>query len=302
MTAGLGRSGTVVPALLVACLGIVLYSVMDGLMKQLSLGIGAYSALVWRLAAGGVLTALPYAASRPMLPSRPVLWVHFARAVVVAIMAVAFFWGIARIPMAEAVGLSFIAPLIALGLAALFLHERVGGRAVVASLLGLVGVGVILGGRMGRAAGAEALPGAGAVLASAVFYAVNLVMARHQAQLARPLEIAFFQNLFVLIVLLPFAPFALALPVASQVPAVLGAAVLGVASLLLLSWANARAEAQVLVSVEYTAFVSSALTGWYMFGERLSWAMIGGTVLIVTGCVLAARRPVGAQEAEAALA
>ena len=34
----------------VACLGIALYSVMDAVMKGLSLAIGAYAAMVWRLA------------------------------------------------------------------------------------------------------------------------------------------------------------------------------------------------------------------------------------------------------------
>jgi S-adenosylmethionine uptake transporter len=44
--------------------------------------------------------------------------------------------------------------------------------------------------------------------------------------------------------------------------------------------------------------------GWWMFGEKLTVATMAGTVLIVAGCLLAARnRPGGgaAPEAEAAL-
>ncbi|MBU6253624.1 MAG: EamA/RhaT family transporter, partial [Alphaproteobacteria bacterium] len=35
-------------AFLAACLGIALFSVMDGVMKSLVLAIGAYNAMLWR--------------------------------------------------------------------------------------------------------------------------------------------------------------------------------------------------------------------------------------------------------------
>ena len=76
----------------------------------------------------------------------------------------------------------------------------------------------------------------------------------------------------------------------SHAPAIVGSTVLAIVSLLLLSWAYARAEAQVLVSVEYTAFVWAAIFGWYIFGEAVSLATLVGTVLIVGGCVIAARQ------------
>jgi S-adenosylmethionine uptake transporter len=273
-----------------ACLGIALYAVMDAVMKGLSIAIGAYAALFWRLVAGTLIAGTLYLAGRPRWPTPAVLRVHFARSVLVAVMAMAFFWGIVRVPLAEAVALTFIAPLIALALAALFLHERVGPRSVLGSLLGLAGVGVILAGRLeaGRH-GAAALAGMAAVLVSALFYAVNLVVARHQAQLARPLEIAAFQNLFVLALFCLPAPFLLSLPGAAALPGILGAALLAIVSLLLLSWANARAEAQRLLTVEYTAFIWAALMGWLVFGEPLTLPTLFGTAMIVAGCLIAAR-------------
>ena len=285
-----------------ACLGIALYSVMDAVMKGLALAIGSYAALFWRLTCGLVLTGALYIGSRPTRPSRRVLRVHAARSVVIAIMASAFFWGIARVPLAEAVALSFIAPLIALGLAAVFLGERIAARTVAASVIGLAGVAVILAGRVGDRHNSETLWGMTAVLVSAVFYAGNLVMARHQAQLARPLEIAAFQHLFVLAILALAAPFLLVVPAAVHWPAIAAAAGLAVVSLLLLSWAYARAEAQVLLSVEYTAFIWAALMGWWVFGERLTAATLGGTALIVAGCWLAARPRTPAMPVEEALA
>lgn len=276
--------------LAVACVGIATYAVMDALMKRLGFAIGAYSAFFWRIACGVVLTAGLYAWHRPAWPAWAVVRVHAARSVVVAIMAICFFWGITQMPLAEAVALSFIAPLIALGLAALFLRERVGTRAVGGSVLGLAGVAVILAGRQGGLGDAHAARGAAAVLIAAVFYAVNLVMARHQAQLAKPVEIAFFQNLFVFALLSLGAPVLVVWPGPGDWWAIGAAALLGVGSLLLLSWSYARAEAQVLLPVEYTAFIWAALMGWLCFGEAVTPTTVGGTALIVAGCLLAARQ------------
>ena len=281
-------------ALGVAALGIATYAIMDVLMKGLALDSGAYNALLWRLAAGFVLTGLLHFGGRPAWPARRILRVHVARGIIVTVMALAFFWGIARVPLAEAIALSFIAPLIALGLAAVVLKEHVGARAVLASLTGLAGVAIILAGRLGGAHTSDTVLGMAAVLLSAVFYAVNLVMARHQAQLASPREIAFFQNMIMLAILLLAAPFLGALPSVDQLPAIGAAATLAVVSLLMLSWAYARAEAQVLLSVEYTAFIWAAGFGWWVFGEKLTQATIVGTLLIVGGCILAARSPAGA--------
>ena len=67
------------------------------------------------------------------------------------------------------------------------------------------------------------------------------------------------------------------------------AAALAIIALLLLSWAYARAEAQILIPVEYTAFIWAALFGWWFFAEAVTISTIVGTVLIVTGSLVAAR-------------
>jgi S-adenosylmethionine uptake transporter len=73
-------------------------------------------------------------------------------------------------------------------------------------------------------------------------------------------------------------------------PGLLGAAVLGITSVLLLSWAYGRAEARILIPVEYTAFIWAAIFGWLVFAEEVTLATLIGTVLIVVGCLLATRQ------------
>ena len=217
-------------------------------------------------------------------------------------MALLFFWGLARVPLAQGVALAFVAPIIALFLAAALLGEAIGRGAIIASLLGFAGVVVILLGQDQAALGPEAFQGAVAILISAVLYAYNIVLMRQQALLAGPVEIAFFQNLIVVAIFACAAPFLAVPPPAEAWPALAGAAALAFASLLLLSWAYARAEAQILAPVEYTAFIWAAALGWLVFAEPLGWFTLAGAAMIVAACLIAARgRRARVADVEAAL-
>ena len=72
-------------------------------------------------------------------------------------------------------------------------------------------------------------------------------------------------------------------------------------SALLLAWAYARAEAQILAPVEYTAFVWAACLGYAVFGEHVSVFTLAGAALIIAGCVVAVRRPAPGPQSEAGL-
>jgi S-adenosylmethionine uptake transporter len=274
---------------LVACAGIGTFSLMDAAMKDLALAMGAYNAVIWRNSLGALFMGLIFVTTRQRWPEVAVLKIHLWRSIVVSVMAVSFFWSLTKLPLAEAIGLSFIAPVIALYLAAVMLGEVIGREAIWASLAGLGGVAIIIAGRISGHYTTDHLWGAAAVLFSAVVFAYNLILARQQAQLAGPIEIAFFQNLFVAATLSLVAPwFMEPLPI-QQSPMLVGAAALAITSLLLLSWAYARAEAQILIPVEYTAFVWAAMFGWLFFSEPLTWPVIVGTALIVAGSLIAAR-------------
>lgn len=274
---------------LATCAGVAVFSAMDALMKGLSIEIGAYNALLWRSVIGSVIGVAAMIVARNPWPRPAIMQLHLLRGLVVSFMVLLFFWGIARLPLAEAIALSFIAPLIALYLAALLLKEQIGRNAIVASLLGLAGVIVILAGRIGGNHDPQALRGVAAILVSAVLFAYNLILQRQQSQLASPVEVAFFQNLIILAILALAAPFLATLPATGLFPALLVSALLAFGSLMLLSWAYARAEAQILIPVEYTAFIWAAILGWLMFAEPLTLPTLAGAALIVAGCIISAR-------------
>jgi S-adenosylmethionine uptake transporter len=276
-----------------AAMGVALFSVMDAVMKRASIASGAYNALYFRSLIGSVLAVATWRAmGGGRLPGRAALRLHALRSAVVSIMALLFFWGLVRVPMAEAIALSFIAPLIALYLAALVLGETIERRAIAASLLGVAGVVVIAAQRFsGPRPDADTLLGIAAVLGSAVLYAWNLILQRQQALLAAPAEVAAFQNVFVALFLSLAAPWLAVVPAAAAFVDISAGAVMSITALMLLSWSYARAETQALVPIEYSAFVWAALVGWAMFGEALTLATLAGAALIVLGCWIAARTP-----------
>lgn len=289
-------------AFAIASLGIAIFSSMDAVMKGLVLALGAYNALTWRTMAGIVASGVPYALSRPKRPSRAAMRLHLIRAAVSAVMAFLFFWGLGRVPMAQAIALSFIAPIIALFLAAWLLKERITRVTIIATALAFAGVLLILWGQAQAELGHEAFLGAIAILVSAVCYAWNIILMRQQSLVAGPMEVSFYQSLFISIAFLLAAPWLLELPAIEHVPALALAAVLATASLFLLSWAYARAEANYLAPTEYTGFLWATLWGWVVFGERVSFFTVAGAALIVGGCIIAARRrdhaPVADTEAQ----
>lgn len=274
----------------VAVIGIAIFSAMDAVMKGLTLAIGTYNALLWRTLAIFVLSGLVYILRRPKRPTREAMRIHAIRGLVSAVMAFLFFWGLARIPIAQSIALCYIAPLLALFLAAALLGERIARATIFASLIASAGVGVILLGQAQVQTDRDALLGIAATLGSAVCYSYNIILMRQQALVANPDEITFFQSVTVGICFLCAAPWLAEVPPVSQLGPIILAAILASVSLAVLSWAYARGEASYLAPTEYSSFVWAALFGFTLFGEIPTAYTLGGAALIIGGCLLAMRR------------
>ncbi len=280
----------ILPFLSVA-IGIATFSAMDAVMKGASIEAGVYNALLLRNLIGACLVFPVWLVLGRPMPSPEGFRVHMQRSAVVAVMATLFFFGLVRIPIAEAIAISFIAPLIALYLAALLLKETIRPSAIIASLLGIAGVLIIGAARFGSGDFSEdAMYGMAAILVSAVLYAFNLILQRKLALLANPVEVALFQNLFVGLIFLTLAPWLAQWPSHAALRDIFAGAVFATIALGFLSWGYAREEAQALVPIEYTGFLWAALFGWLWFGEHVSSATILGAILIVIGCWIAARK------------
>ena len=287
----MSRTSPILP-ILAAVLGVAFLSLMDAFMKGAALAIGAFSA-AWLRAVIGLGLALPlWLARGAKWPRAEVMKLHLERGFVSAFMALTFFYALTKLTIAEAIAISFVAPLIALYLARLLLGEVIRQQAILASLMGFAGTLVIVGGKLGQSGfDRDTLLGLAAILTSAILYAYNFIVIRRQAQKAGPEEITVFHS-GVTAVLFGFAaPFLLVLPDFEAARSIVLAAALTVGGSLALAWAYARAETQVLVPMEYSGFLWASLFGWLFFAETVTASTIAGTLLIVAGCWIAARKP-----------
>ena len=134
-------------AFFVGVLGIALFSGMDAVMKGLVLAIGTFATMFWRNLVGVALSGALYLGRGAQWPSRSTMKLHIGRGALSTVMGFLFFWGLARVPLAQAIALAFIAPLIALYLAAVMLHETIGRRTLAGSLIAFAGILVIFVGQ-----------------------------------------------------------------------------------------------------------------------------------------------------------
>ncbi|MCG2841892.1 DMT family transporter [Sandaracinobacter sp. RS1-74] len=280
--------------ILLYIIGIAIFCAMDAVMKWLVVGNPAIVATFWRYLSAIFFTALIWiGAGRPAI-TREMLPVHAIRGAVIAISATLFFWSLTILPLAQAVTIAFIAPLLIPPIASVMLKERMRAGSVAAGLIGFLGV-IVAVGFDPASLSADKLRGVGAVLVSALCYAVTVVLMRMRAARDGPAVLSLLGAIFPALVLLP--PALLTAPAAALVPRgetlafVALAGLFGAIALQFLARAYARVEAQVLAPFEYTALVWAALYGWLFFAEPVSLRIWLGAAIIAGACLWQTRRP-----------
>lgn len=272
-----------------AVLGIALLTAMDAVIKAQMQQHPFLLALFMRFAMGGLCALAVLAFTRPAFPTRASLIGNAARVPVVILTAGSFFYSVSVLPLAEALTLSFLAPVFVALLGGLILKERLDGRILQALGFGLAGMLVMVWPRLqGGISGAEL--GVAAALFSAVSYAFNLILLRKIAVKEHPAIIVLFQNAGPALCLAWPAALAFVPMDQGDLLAYLGAGALGVAGHVLLTSAFARAPASRLAPIEYTALVWASLLGWFVFGEAPLLTTYAGALLIVAGAFAVSRR------------
>ncbi|MCP4562264.1 MAG: DMT family transporter [Bosea sp.] len=272
-----------------AALGIALLTAMDAVIKAQMQQHPFLLALFMRFAAGAVCAIIVVAVLRPKRPTRTSLIGNSARIPLVIVTAGSFFYSISVLPLAEALTLSFLAPVFVALLGALILKERLDGRILQALGFGLAGMLVMVWPRLqGGVTGAEL--GVAAALVSAVSYAFNLILLRTIAVKEHPAIIVLFQNAGPALCLAWPAYYVFQPMSAGDLFTYLCGGALGVAGHLSLTSAFARAPASRLAPIEYTALVWASLLGWFVFNEVPLWTTYAGAALIVAGAFAVSRR------------
>jgi drug/metabolite transporter (DMT)-like permease len=268
-----------------------LLTLMDAMIKSLSPRYPTFEITFLRYAFG-MIGAVVYAMwTRPGWPTRDATVHNGLRAGVIVLTATSFFYALSLLPLADAIAMSFISPVLTALMGALILGERLDWRIAVALAAGFLGMLLIVGGKLGSAGlGPEVLIGAAAVLFSAVGYSLNVIMLRHRATRDPLAQIILFQNVGPGLILLVPAIWVWVTPTLADLVqfAILGT--IGVAAHTMLAHAFARIEAARLAPIGYVTLIWGVLLGFLFFGEIPGLATFAGAALIVVGTLITQRR------------
>ena len=281
---------------LVTGLGVLLLSCMDAAMKSVSAAYPLAEVIGLRYAAGMVVSSAVFGVSRAPRPDRASLERNFLRAVVVLLTAGSFFTAISRLPLAEAISLTFLAPFFTAVLGYQVLGEPVAAHLKLGLVFGLFGVCIIGAGQRSDATHALDLVGIGAALACAFFYALSNIMVRRSRGADSSISVVMLSNVFVFLLAFPAMAAGWQVPTGPHACIFALSGLLGTAGHLCLAWSYAREQAGTLGVLEYSAFVWASMLGFLAFGEVPSTFTVVGAMVIIAACVLSTwtRPPRGA--------
>ena len=233
------------------------------LRSVISLAIGLPMVVrVWREA---VHTFRPHALGR----------LYAGRGLSTYIGVTAWFFAIAALPLAEAVALHFTLPIIGLILSALVLREHITRARWMAVVIGFAGVLIIL------------RPGVDAfdlmalvVLLSAAGYASGDIFTKLLSRTESARLIVVNLNIYLIV----FAAIPTALnwhtPPASDIPMILVMGITAWAAHMCLAQAMSRADASVIIPMEFIRLPITAFAAYIFFTEVPGvWTMVGATVI-----------------------
>ena len=205
---------------------------------------------------------------------------HLLRTILAAGAMFGFFYGLARMPLVDALTLGFTAPLMMAALSVPFLGDRVGWRRWLAVLAGFIGVLLIL-----RPGASTVSIAALAVLFAAFCYACLAITARHLADT---------ESTYCLSVYVVAGPMVVSGMMSVEgtwrVPDLagwllfFGAGICSVVAWIGLVGGYRRAPPAVLAPFEYTALIAGAVAGYLIWDEVSDrWVVAGAFVIIGSG-------------------
>ena len=204
---------------------------------------------------------------------------HLLRTLLASGAMFGFFFGLARMPLINALTLGFTAPLMVTALSVPFLGEHVGWRRWTAVVFGFVGVLIIL-----RPGAGLMAPAALAIIAAAFCYACLAITARKLSIT----ETSFSLSVYVITGPLLFAGLLLpgnwSAPTASGWMLFLLAGICSTAAWIGIIGGYRRASPAMLAPFEYTALIGGAIAGYYIWHEVPDrWVVTGALVIIGSG-------------------
>lgn len=268
-----------------AVLSSLVFSVMNALVKAVSLSIPAAEVVFFRSAIGTLMIFFMMRRHKVAFSTEgiPAL---VLRGMLGALYMITYFYAISKIPLVDVIILVNLSPVFVLLLAAIFLKERLSRRTVV--LLPVVFLGAVLTIEpfSYSSYSADALFGVlSAVFSAGAAIAIRYLSARHHTY-----EIIFY---FMATATLVSAPLMLGNFAAPTPREFLCLACIGIISLLgqvFLTKAFTHEKAVVVEVVRYVGIVFNALWGFLFWAEAPDTTTVIGGALIIAACIALSRK------------
>ena len=207
-----------------------------------------------------------------------------------------WFSALAIVPIANAVALSFTAPLFAAVAAVLVLGEKVRARRITALLLGFGGMLVIL-----RPGHAEVGWGELLVVLSAMTMAFSIICMKLLTRTEQPAALVAWQNMLLTPVSLVPALFFWTWPTPEAWLCLAAVGFIATLSHLCFTRGFSMADTTYLLPFDYIRLPLVAVLGWFAFGEATDiWTWVGAAI-IAASTFYVARREALARRKEIAL-
>jgi drug/metabolite transporter (DMT)-like permease len=207
---------------------------------------------------------------------------QFGRAVIWGGSNVASFFGYHLLPLADAIALTFAAPLFLTALSYPIIKERVSRERWIAVSVGFVGVLV-----MARPSGAENALGVAGAITCAVCNAIGTLTVRDLCRTEHSASIVTWTAIFMTFMALPPLPFYWVTPAPFDLLLFCSIGLIGGVSQYWTTMALSYAPAAAVSPFNYTALIWGSVIGFVVWGEWPTPAVIAGAAIVtMTGLYL----------------
>ncbi len=220
--------------------------------------------IVWARMAFGAALTLPFVlrigGTAALRPDRP--WYHTLRAALLIFATFFFFFALKFLPIADALAIFFVQPLVVTALSPLVLREKVGPRRWTAVAIGFLGTLIII-----RPGFAAVNPGTFLALAAGTCLALYFLMTRRIAGQTHAVITTFHTSLIGTVLTTAFAVFVWQAPSLPQWGLLFLIGLIATVGHFLIVRAYDHAEASLLAPLAYSEIVMATFAGWWFFGD-----------------------------------
>lgn len=235
----------------------------------------------------GLLVMLPLVARAGLRAYRPQrVAPHFTRGAVHTLGLVLWFMALPHIPLADTTALGFTSPIFILVGATLFLKEPMRWERWVATVVGFLGVLVVVAPRLSDSGGAWHL----AMLASSPVFAASFLLTKVLTRTESPEVIVLWQAITITLFSVPLAWPVWQHPSAWQWAGFALCGLLGTTGHYCLTRSLRTADISATQSSKFLDLVWASIWGWLVFSDLPSISTLAGGVLIATATLWLAGR------------